>query len=143
MKKMRSIIVLALAFALVCAFNVVAYADNSLDTISTKAATASSYYFWDYDINGYIKVPYGTICQSGSTGSPVKAIQFSLFEISEYRNDINMYPGDIDSIYGSNTASAVRRYQYCRGVSSDGIVGSQTWPLLQNEYGLLTGTFSE
>lgn len=142
MKKMRFVIALALIIASICALNIVAYADNSVGAMTgTKSANAGGYYFWDYDVNDYILVPYGTLCQNGSQGSAVKAIQFSLSEISEYRNDIAMYPGTVDSLYGSNTASAVRRYQYCRGVSADGIVGSQTWPLLQNEYGLITGTF--
>lgn len=141
MKKIRLVIVLALIIASICTLNIVAYADNTETTTSEKSTYASYYYFWDYDTGSYIQVPYGTICQNGSQGSAVKAIQFSLCEISEYRSDMAMFPGVVDSLYGSNTASAVGRYQYCRGVSSDGIVGSQTWPLLQNEYGLITGTY--
>lgn len=37
------------------------------------------------------------------------------------------YPGAIDSIYGKNTRSALRRFQSHKGLTVDGIAGKQTW----------------
>jgi peptidoglycan hydrolase-like protein with peptidoglycan-binding domain len=39
-------------------------------------------------------------------------------------------PGEVDGIYGPDTASAVRRFQQARGLEPDGIVGPDTWAAL-------------
>jgi peptidoglycan hydrolase-like protein with peptidoglycan-binding domain len=57
---------------------------------------------------------------NGSTGTEVSAMQQPLA-------NIGLYSGPIDGIFGSNTEAAVRAYQTSRGVTSDGIVGDETW----------------
>lgn len=55
----------------------------------------------------------------GSTGSEVKKIQQKLKELGYYN-------GGIDSIYGSQTKSAVIRFQKNCGLTADGICGPKT-----------------
>lgn len=55
----------------------------------------------------------------GSTGSEVKKIQQKL-------KDLGYYKGSVDSIYGSQTKSAVTRFQKNCGITADGIAGKQT-----------------
>lgn len=57
---------------------------------------------------------------NGSTGSEVSAMQQPL-------KNAGLYNGPIDGIFGSNTEAAVRAYQTSRGVTSDGVVGDETW----------------
>ena len=38
--------------------------------------------------------------------------------------------GPIDGIFGSRTATAVRQYQFDRGLAADGVVGERTWASL-------------
>jgi peptidoglycan hydrolase-like protein with peptidoglycan-binding domain len=41
-------------------------------------------------------------------------------------------PGRIDGVFGSNTQSAVHRFQAARGLEVDGIVGPRTWAALRS-----------
>lgn len=56
----------------------------------------------------------------GSTGEDVKFVQAVL-------NVHGFGPLVEDGIFGSSTEDAVKRYQSDRGLSADGIVGSNTW----------------
>lgn len=46
-------------------------------------------------------------------------------------NTLGFTTGGLDGIFGTNTKNAVIRYQRSRGLSSDGIIGCNTWRSLQ------------
>ena len=46
-------------------------------------------------------------------------------------NTLGFRTGGLDGIFGSQTRNAVLQYQKSRGLSSDGIVGCNTWRSLQ------------
>ena len=46
-------------------------------------------------------------------------------------NTLGFTTGGLDGIFGSRTFNAVKSYQSSRGLSSDGIVGCNTWRSLQ------------
>ena len=48
-------------------------------------------------------------------------------------NTLGFPTGGLDGIFGSRTEEAVRNYQISRGLSSDGIVGCNTWRSLQED----------
>ncbi len=60
-----------------------------------------------------------TLSKFGSTGSEVREIQKRLKEQG-------FYFGNVDGIYGSQTAEAVKAYQRRYGLQVDGIAGKQT-----------------
>jgi peptidoglycan hydrolase-like protein with peptidoglycan-binding domain len=66
--------------------------------------------------------------RSGSQGSVVRELQARLASLG-------FDPGPIDGYFGSLSASAVRAFQRARGLSADGIVGSQTWAALDAQVG--------
>lgn len=55
----------------------------------------------------------------GSTGNEVKSIQKKLRELG-------FYSGSVDGIYGSQTQSAVKKFQKSVGITADGIAGKNT-----------------
>lgn len=55
----------------------------------------------------------------GSTGNEVKSIQKKLKELGFYK-------GSVDGIYGSQTKTAVTKFQRSCGITADGICGKQT-----------------
>lgn len=77
--------------------------------------------------------PYpGTLLQIGSRGEAVRFMQNRLREISIYYPSIPVIAAD--GIYGSNTAAAVRAFQEMMGITADGIIGQQTWELINTVY---------
>ena len=46
-------------------------------------------------------------------------------------NTLGYKIGGLDGIFGGRTEEAVRNYQRSRGLSTDGIVGCNTWRSLQ------------
>lgn len=46
-------------------------------------------------------------------------------------NTLGYKTGGLDGVFGAQTESAVRRYQTSRGLTSDGIIGCNTWRSLQ------------
>ncbi|MBR5775399.1 MAG: peptidoglycan-binding protein, partial [Bacteroidaceae bacterium] len=60
-----------------------------------------------------------TMLSNGSSGSEVRKLQQSLV-------DAGYDVGGVDGIYGSNTESAVRKYQQANGLAVDGIAGDET-----------------
>lgn len=61
----------------------------------------------------------------GSRGEDVIALQNALNAAG--------YTVDVDGIFGKKTKSAVERYQKEHGLSVDGIVGENTWKMLQSD----------
>lgn len=58
----------------------------------------------------------------GDTGERVRTVQYLLRERS--------YSVTVDGIFGSGTETAVRNFQSANGLTSDGVVGAQTWERL-------------
>lgn len=48
-------------------------------------------------------------------------------------NTLGYLTGGLDGIFGARTEQAVRNYQTSRGLSSDGVVGCNTWRSLQED----------
>jgi peptidoglycan hydrolase-like protein with peptidoglycan-binding domain len=61
----------------------------------------------------------------GATGGVVSALQQALVAYSA--EDPRVNPGTLDGVFGPRTDAGVRAYQGDRGVTTDGIVGDQTW----------------
>jgi murein L,D-transpeptidase YcbB/YkuD len=59
----------------------------------------------------------------GSTGDAVSALQERLLALG-------FDPGPIDGQFGARTAAAVTAFQSTNGISADGVVGPETWPVL-------------
>lgn len=74
----------------------------------------------------------GTILRVGSQGNDVSFIQQRLKDISIYYPAIPNVAAD--GSYGSATAAAVRAFQQLMGITVDGIVGQQTWTLINQVY---------
>ncbi|MCZ8516380.1 spore cortex-lytic enzyme [Paenibacillus filicis] len=64
------------------------------------------------------------VLQQGSVSGDVWDLQYRLYALG-------YYPDKLDGVYGSRTASAVARFQRDYGMTSDGVVGKQTWALLK------------
>lgn len=86
-------------------------------TISIPAfAMDYSNYFW----NNYSWVGWSHV----TSGELVYAVQTMV-------NAVGYSPGTIDGQYGNNTQTAIAKYQSSQSLSSDGIVGPNTWSSLQ------------
>lgn len=75
---------------------------------------------------------YRTTLREGDTGDPVRVIQYYLNYIAQFDQAVPSIA--IDGIYGPATANAVRAFQQEYGLPIDGIVGEQTWNLLNSTY---------
>ena len=60
--------------------------------------------------------------KQGSTGEDVKTVQYLV--------TAHGHPTGVDGDFGPATKAAVQAFQSSRGLSTDGIVGPQTWPQL-------------
>jgi peptidoglycan hydrolase-like protein with peptidoglycan-binding domain len=60
--------------------------------------------------------------QDGSTGEDVKTLQYLV--------TAQGHPVGVDGVFGPLTKAAIQAFQTSRSLSSDGIVGPQTWPHL-------------
>jgi len=60
-------------------------------------------------------------------GEEVKKLQTMLKEFG-------FYMGSVDGVFGSQTETAVKRFQKQTGLTVDGIVGAKTWMMLNNAY---------
>ncbi|QRG66091.1 spore cortex-lytic enzyme [Brevibacillus choshinensis] len=65
-----------------------------------------------------------TQLQRGSVNGDVWDVQYRL-QMLGYYND------NLDGIYGSNTANAVRAFQRNYGLTADGVVGDDTWRVMK------------
>lgn len=61
--------------------------------------------------------------RNGNKGTQVKVLQWLL-------NDLGFNCGNADGIFGGNTLSAVKAFQKAKGLSTDGVVGKNTWAKL-------------
>ncbi|EFE78565.1 conserved hypothetical protein [Streptomyces filamentosus NRRL 15998] len=70
-----------------------------------------------------LSFPLYTLQQSGSSGPQVTAVQ-TLLTQQKYS------PGKVDGLFGSDTKSAVEKFQRDRSLDADGMVGPKTWTAL-------------
>lgn len=88
---------------------------SSTSSNNTSTSTVKSYPY------GKASATSGNI-KKGSKGNAVKAIQYALNELG-YGNSGTQ---KVDGIFGSQTKTAVKKFQKAMGISADGIVGKNT-----------------
>lgn len=85
------------------------------------------------ELNGEDMPPYpGTLLRVGSRGAAVQLMQEGLNSISIYYPVIPQIA--TDGIFGNATRQAVVTFQQLMGISADGIIGQQTWELINTVY---------
>lgn len=62
----------------------------------------------------------------GSEGTTVRDVQTFLTQRG-------LYNGPIDGIYGVETSNAVKQFQQANNLTSDGIIGQETWQTMLND----------
>ena len=80
----------------------------------------------------------GSPLRQGSSGNAVREAQFYLRLLSVYYSSIPSV--NIDGVYGSGTAAAVRAFQTLFGLTADGVIGQTTWTALYNQAQKLRST---
>ncbi len=78
---------------------------------------------------------YPGVLRRGSTGTPVKELQYYLFIMAAY--DPSIPTVSIDGVFGPSTESSVRAFQRKNGLTVDGIVGRNTWDALYGQASVL------
>lgn len=85
------------------------------------------------ELNGEDMPPYpGTLLRVGSRGAAVQLMQERLNSISIYYPVIPQIAAD--GIFGNATRQAVVTFQQLMGISADGVIGQQTWELINTVY---------
>lgn len=79
----------------------------------------------------------GSPLRQGSTGPNVVVIQTALNRIAQNYPAIPKIPA-VDGIFGSRTEATVRSFQSIFGLTSDGIVGKETWYAIVRLYTAVT-----
>ncbi len=77
--------------------------------------------------------PFPPVLREGETGVDVRSLQYYLAVIS-YFSDGLVPAIAIDGVFGPATTAAVRAFQELAGLTPDGVVGQQTWLLLERAY---------
>ena len=76
--------------------------------------------------------PKAPVLGEGSSGAEVKAMQYFLAILAQFRYSIPA-PA-VDGVFGPETRQAVLAFQRQAGLAADGIVGYQTWTRLYADY---------
>lgn len=80
---------------------------------------------------------YERVLQKGSSGSSVRILQYYLSFLGYF--NLKLPYISVDGIFGDETRDAVLTFQSLYGLDVDGIVGRDTWDMIQNAYaGVLT-----
>ena len=87
------------------------------------------------------RVPYESVLRIGSTGTPVRLIQYYLDVIAYFNGVFNIIP--LNGIYDQMTADAVRAFQEFYGLAQSGEVERETWNKLQEVYRNTVGSIPE
>lgn len=61
----------------------------------------------------------------GSTGQPVQDVQIFL-------KQAGLYTGAIDGVFGAEMQAAVENFQDSKNLTSDGVIGPETWAAMLN-----------
>ena len=69
--------------------------------------------------------------RSGSKGDSVKNLQITINTWAKTYNREDFYTGVPDGIYGSKTKAAIMAIQTALGLTADGVVGPNTWDVIQ------------
>ncbi len=80
---------------------------------------------WVHFDNRWVASGY-PLTRQGSKGPYVCVAQDCL-------NNLGFRTGGLDGVFGTQTRNAVLSYQSSRGLTSDGIIGNNTWNTLMNE----------
>lgn len=146
MKNAKKLISFMLCMVMILALSATAFAENSEQgTRAPRKAIANGDFDLLYDRTHHY-VPYDTVVgryvyypapgDATPKATYVKYIQGGLFDYSDTNGYTNMNPcingNTIDGVFGQLTESCVRAFQTHCGVSSDGIVGNNTWGKLEN-----------
>ena len=75
---------------------------------------------------------YPSLLEIGSTGIPVRTLQFYLRILSSFIPTIPLI--DDDGVFGQTTRNAVIAFQRYAGLNPDGVVGETTWNAIINAY---------
>lgn len=80
---------------------------------------------------------YEKVLKKGSRGSSVKILQYYLCFLNYF--NLKLPYVAVDGIFGDETRDAVLAFQSLYGLDVDGLVGRDTWDMIQNAYaGVLT-----
>lgn len=71
------------------------------------------------------------LLKQGSRGEAVR-------ELQQFLKDQGYYKGNVDAIFGPQTAAAVKAFQQAQGLKVDAIVGPQTWGAINAIKGMQT-----
>ena len=83
-------------------------------------------YEWDKEALGIPNTPSRPTLKKGSKGEAVKALQIFL--------NLNGFQcGSADGIFGTKTQNAVKAWQRANGLVPDGIIGKNSWRVLDNQ----------
>ena len=152
-KQIRIILFVLVLALIICISSVCAFAENTFSAQvvhPTSSVYYPTYFLLGTDYSdpttgshmgyGDFSIPNGTVISRYTTYLPnnsvnrsycVKAIQASLVKIYVYHTSMNCNPGAVDSIFGSQTDTAVRNFQSAVSITVDGYVGNDTWYQLQ------------
>ncbi len=75
---------------------------------------------------------FSTVLRRGDRGTGVQTIQYYLNFLAFFNPKLS--PVAVDGIFGQGTYDAVLTFQNQYGLATDGIVGRDTWNMLQNAY---------
>lgn len=118
---------------------------NNPPSIGTAASHGCIRMFNEDVIKLYDLVPIGTsvkIYGSANLGRLLSAGIEPGYDITVLQQSLAIlgyYPYDIDGYFGPQTEVAVKKFQQDNGLSPDGIVGPQTYELLQQKLDIATG----
>lgn len=116
------VLIMVLLFSFTCNANEVIVSDNVADEEGRNVEPRTDFWTVIPTTSGNIIVPVGTKVP-GASSYYVRLLQCSL-------NTLGFNCGTADGIYGTNTRNAIISFQSSEGLSTDGIVGVNTWQLI-------------
>ncbi|MGE5454075.1 MAG: L,D-transpeptidase family protein [Methylocystaceae bacterium] len=118
---------------------------NNPPSIGTAASHGCVRMFNEDVIKLYDLVPVGTIVKIFGSANLGRLLTVGVapgYDVTVLQQSLAIlgyYPYDIDSYYGPQTEAAVKKFQQDNGLAPDGIVGPQTYELLQERLDIASG----